>query len=100
MTPLDAVLKALSNPRRRRIYQLVWRHGRRGPGVSIGEICRRGRLKQPAVSHHVACLARAGLVERRKDRWWVRCRPAQAGLAALARFARNPGLDPAPAPSR
>lgn len=97
MSPVDAILKALSNPNRRRVYQVICREGRKSRrGISIGQICRGARMKQPAVSHHVARLTRAGLIERDKRRWWVYCRPAPGALAALARFLRNPATFPLP----
>lgn len=92
---LTAVLKALANPHRRRIYQIVCRRASgRHPGITIEEICRVSGMKQPAVSRGVMVLARAGLVRRTQVRWWVHCTPSRDGLAVLARFVRDPGTYP------
>jgi DNA-binding transcriptional ArsR family regulator len=91
MAGVTALLKALANPNRKKVYQVIFRRGRGNGGITIERICRAARMKQPAVSHHVARLAAAGLVARRKEGWWVYCSPDREGLAALARFVRNPG---------
>lgn len=97
MPALTRILKALSNPNRRRIYQIICRKGAgRTRDLTIDEIRRRSGLKQAAVSLHVKRLAAAGLVLRRKTGWYVHCAPAPGGLAALLRFARDPaGFPPA-----
>ena len=87
---ITLVLKALSNPNRRRVFQFVCRGSDRRRGVTIDRICRASRMKQPAVSHHVARLVEAGLILRRKIGWFVCCIPAPEGLAALKRFSRDP----------
>ncbi len=92
MPAVTRVLKALSNPNRRKVYQIICRQAgrRRDGGVTIDRICGLSGMKQPAVSHHVARLAAAGLVLRRKSGWYVHCAPVPGGLAALRRFARDP----------
>jgi len=91
MAGVTAVFKALSNPNRLEVYRIITRAAaRRKQGLTIEEICREARMKQPAVSHHVARLAAAGLVDRTKSRWWVHCTPSKEGLAALRAFARDP----------
>jgi DNA-binding transcriptional ArsR family regulator len=47
-------------------------------------------MKQPAVSHHVARLAAAGLVDRKKDQWWVHCSPSTLALELMRRFWKEP----------
>ena len=91
---LQEILKALSNPRRRRVFQLICRGSasRDGVGLTVEQICRRTGFKQPAVSHHIAHLSEAGLIERRRTRYWVHCRPQRRGLEPLRRFVRNPAL--------
>jgi DNA-binding IclR family transcriptional regulator len=92
---LTTILKALANINRRRVYQIICRRASgRDRGITIEEICRASGMKQPAVSHCVAHLARAGLVRRTKARWWVHCTPSRDGLAALAKFVRDPGAYP------
>ncbi len=88
---LQEILKALSNPRRRRVFQVICRGGSRGGmGVTVEQICKRTGFKQPAVSHHVAHLTAAGLIERRRTRYWVHCTPQRRGLEPLAKFVRDP----------
>ena len=95
MNGLTAVIKALANPNRRAVYQVICRARKSRPkGITIEQICRATRMKQPAVSHHVSGLTAAGLIERRKSRWWVYCTPVRNGLRALSRFVRNPGSVP------
>ncbi len=90
---LTRILKALANPRRREIFRLICRRaGRRG--LTVGAVSRMARMKQPAVSHHVARLAAAGLVLRRKRGWNVLCSPSREALEVLRRFARDPGGRP------
>jgi DNA-binding transcriptional ArsR family regulator len=88
--------KALSNPNRLRVFQIVCRvAAKQKKGPTIEQICAAAKMKQPAVSHHVARLAAAGLIDRVKDRWWVHCSPSADTLALLARFAKDPaGFDP------
>ncbi len=91
MAGVTAVFKALSNPNRLAVYQIVCRAAARSKkGLTIEEICREARMKQPAVSHHVARLAAAGLIDRSKSRWWVYCTPSKEGIEALRRFSRDP----------
>jgi DNA-binding transcriptional ArsR family regulator len=86
-----AAFKALSNPNRFRVFQVVCRGAAKSKkGLTIEQICAATKMKQPAVSHHVAGLAGAGLIDRVKDRWWVHCLPSAEGLALVARFAKDP----------
>ena len=91
MVALISVLKALSNPNRMRVFLIIWRRAMKGgPGITVGQICARAKMKQPAVSHHVMTLDSAGLVDRKKSRWWVHCLPSQDGLSVLRRFVKDP----------
>lgn len=95
MPALTRILKALSNPRRRKIYQIICRpEGRRGKGMPLEQVRRLSGMKQPVVSHHVTRLAAAGLVLRRRDGWRVYCAPVPALRNLLARFARRPEAFP------
>lgn len=99
MPALTRLFKALSNPRRRAIYQIICRpEGRRGKGMPLERIRRLTGMKQPVVSHHVARLTAAGLVRRRKEGWRVYCTPDPAARKLLARFARGPESFPSPPP--
>lgn len=77
----DAVLRALAEPRRRAILQLV-----RDEPRSVNEIAGEFDISQQAVSQHLQVLREAGLVAVRKDgqrRLYV-VRPE--GLETLERF--------------
>ncbi|MGH2946188.1 MAG: ArsR/SmtB family transcription factor [Solirubrobacteraceae bacterium] len=59
----DAVLRALAEPRRRAMLQLV-----RDEPRSVGEIGEHFEITLQAVSQHLQVLKEAGLVAVRKDR--------------------------------
>lgn len=91
MAGVAEMFRALSNPNRLKVYQAVCKAAVRGKkGITIEQICAALKMKQPAVSHHVARLAAAGLIERSKDRWWVHCTPSAGAQDILARFAKDP----------
>jgi DNA-binding transcriptional ArsR family regulator len=78
---VEAALKAIAEPRRRRILTLV-----RDGELSAGEIAAQFDVSRPAVSQHLNVLKEAGLVsERRKGtRRLYRARPE--GLDELRVF--------------
>jgi DNA-binding transcriptional ArsR family regulator len=78
---MEAALKAISAPRRRRILSLV-----RDEELSAGEIAAHFDISRPAVSQHLTVLREAGLVEERRNgtRRLYRARPE--GLAELKAF--------------
>ncbi len=59
---MDAALRALADPQRRRILRLI-----RAREVPAGEIARAFTISRPAVSQHLAVLRGAGLVHERRD---------------------------------
>lgn len=59
---MDAALKAIAEPRRRRILALV-RDGER----TAGEIASAFDVTRPAISQHLRVLKEAGLVSERRD---------------------------------
>lgn len=77
---LDRALHAIADPTRRRILQVLRERGSEtksaaekpahGPCLCGGEIEERIRLSQPTVSHHMAILMKAGLVEATKEGQW------------------------------
>lgn len=59
---MEATLKAIAAPRRRRILSLV-----RDDELSAGEIAAHFDVTRPAVSQHLSVLREAGLVSERRD---------------------------------
>src|ERR1700746_1527739 len=78
---METALKALAEPRRRRILMLV-----RDGELSAGEIASHFEISRPAVSQHLKVLKEAGLVDERRNgtRRLYRARPE--GLAELQAF--------------
>jgi DNA-binding transcriptional ArsR family regulator len=73
---LDRALHAIADPTRRRILQVL-REGPKetaksgmGPCLCGGDIEDRIQLSQPTISHHMAILTKAGLVEATKEGQW------------------------------
>ena len=78
---MEAALKAIAEPRRRRILALV-----RDGELSAGEIAAHFDVSRPAVSQHLNVLKEAGLVSERRNgtRRLYRARPE--GLVELKAF--------------
>ena len=78
---MEAALKAIAEPRRRRILTLV-----RDSELSAGEIAARFDVTRQAVSQHLGVLKEAGLVDERRNgtRRLYRARPE--GLTELRAF--------------
>ncbi len=78
---VDAAIRALAEPRRRRILRLVW-----NAELSAGQIASRFEVTRPAISQHLRVLVNAGLVAERRQgtRRLYRARPE--GLAELRAF--------------
>ena len=87
-------LKALADPTRLRVLELLKSRGRsccdlisrNEPGLCACDIESAVGLSQAAVSHHMGLLRRAGLVNAEKRGRWIyysRNEPAIAGLADL-----------------
>jgi DNA-binding transcriptional ArsR family regulator len=78
-TSLDRALHAIADPTRRKIL-LALRDGKsdvKSPGkpdgrpcLCAGDIEERMGLSQPTISHHMAILLKAGLVEASKQGQW------------------------------
>jgi DNA-binding transcriptional ArsR family regulator len=77
----DEALRALAEPRRREILQLVARHE-----LAAGEIAATFEITRPAVSQHLTVLKNAGLLDERRDgtRRLYRARPE--GLVGVRKF--------------
>ena len=79
-TSLDRTLHAIADPTRRRILQALKEGAAEakasgakppmGPCLCAGDIEGRMRLSQPTISHHMAILTKAGLVEATKQGQW------------------------------
>lgn len=78
---MDAALKAIAAPPRRRILTLV-----RDGELTAGEIAAHFDVTRPAVSQHLTVLKEAGLVEERRQgtRRLYRARPE--GLSEVRAF--------------
>lgn len=78
---METALRAIAEPRRRRILRLVW-----DDELSAGEIASHFDVTRPAVSQHLNVLKEAGLVSERRNgtRRLYRARPQ--GLAELKAF--------------
>ena len=78
---MEAALKAIAEPRRGAILQLV-----RDEERSAGEIASQFDVSRPAVSQHLSVLKEAGLVSERRNgtRRLYRARPE--GLTELRAF--------------
>ena len=59
---MDAVLRAIAEPNRRKILELV-----RDAELSAGDIAQAFAVSRPAVSQHLKILEQAGLLSVRKD---------------------------------
>ena len=91
----DAVvegLKALADPTRLRILELLKSRGRSccdlisrsEPGLCACDIEAAVGLSQAAVSHHMGLLRRAGLVRAEKRGRWMYYSRIEAGIAGMA----------------
>jgi DNA-binding transcriptional ArsR family regulator len=85
-------LNAIVDPTRRRILESLKQRGRtslgKSGGLCAGDIEQRVRLSQPTISHHMAILTKAGLVEAKKQgqwRWYRRNEPAIRRLVKMLR---------------
>jgi DNA-binding transcriptional ArsR family regulator len=78
---VQAVLNAISSPRRREILRLVWDRE-----LSAGAIAARFDVSWPAISQNLAVLRRAGLVIERRDanRRYYRAEPRALGSLKTA----------------
>jgi DNA-binding transcriptional ArsR family regulator len=96
-THLDHALHAITDPTRRRILQAL---KQRGPasnsapaternGLCAGDIEERVRLSQPTISHHMAILTKAGLVDAVKQGQWRWYRRNEKALRRLVKSLRT-----------
>lgn len=78
---MEAVLKAIAEPRRQQILRLVWDRE-----WSAGQVAARFDVSRPDISKHLRILREAGLISERRDgtRRLYRARPER--LADVRRF--------------
>ena len=78
---MDAQIKALAEPRRRQILELV-----RDQELAAGEIAAHFEVTRPAISQHLTVLKDASLVTERRDGARRLYRVDPTGLLGLKRF--------------
>jgi DNA-binding transcriptional ArsR family regulator len=78
---MEAALRAIAEPRRRRILQLVWERE-----LSAGAIAAQFDVSRPAISQHLSVLKEAGLVDERRNGTQRLYRARPQGLAELKTF--------------
>jgi DNA-binding transcriptional ArsR family regulator len=78
---VEALLKAIAEPRRQHILRLVWDCER-----TAGDVAARFDVSRPDISKHLRILREAGLIEERREgtRRLYRARPER--LADARRF--------------
>jgi DNA-binding transcriptional ArsR family regulator len=89
---LGRMLHAVADPTRRRILQSLKEKGGCSLGKNIGlcasDVEQRIQLSQPTISHHMAILQKAGLVEGKKLGQWMWYRRNEKALREFARTLR------------
>jgi DNA-binding transcriptional ArsR family regulator len=78
---MEASIRALAEPRRRRILELV-----RDEELTAGDIASAFEISRPAVSQHLAVLRDAGLLELRREGTKRLYRARAEGLADVREF--------------
>ncbi|HYM77201.1 MAG TPA: metalloregulator ArsR/SmtB family transcription factor [Candidatus Dormibacteraeota bacterium] len=98
-SPLDRALHAIADPTRRRILLALKEGGAEnraavpkrahGPCLCGGEIEERIHLSQPTISHHMAILTKAGLVEAAKQGQWRWYRRNEKAIRQVVKMLRG-----------
>ncbi len=95
MEDLAQIFKALADPNRLAILQLIRDQGARcrpsdgEHGSCVTDIAERFDLALSTVSHHLKELKNAGLILCTKQGQWVYCTPNQEALKRIKRFATS-----------
>ena len=76
---LPDLFAALADPTRFAIVERLLAEGEQ----SVGRLAAPFDLSAPAISRHIKVLEEAGLIERRVDRQWRRCRLRAESFSAL-----------------
>jgi ArsR family transcriptional regulator len=90
-TSLDTSLHAIADPTRRRILVALKQRTaatEKNSGLCAGDIEERMRLSQPTISHHMAILTKAGLVDAEKQGQWRWYRRNEKALRQLVKSLR------------
>ena len=95
-TSLDQTLHAIADPTRRRILAALKQRNAVSAsapslgknGLCAGDIEERVRLSQPTISHHMAILTKAGLVDAVKQGQWRWYRRNEKSLRRLMKSLR------------
>lgn len=82
--PLSATFAALADPTRRAILARLM-----DGECSVTELATPFAMSLPAVSKHLRVLEKAGLIERRRDAQWRRCRIEVGPLQAVSHWAEH-----------
>jgi DNA-binding transcriptional ArsR family regulator len=86
---LTRILQAISDPTRRRILRTLKERGGcslgKETGLCASDIEERIALSQPTISHHMAVLKNAGLVEAQKLGQWMWYRRNETALRQFAK---------------
>jgi DNA-binding transcriptional ArsR family regulator len=82
--PLSTTFAALADPTRRAILARLMEREH-----SVSELAAPFAMSMPAVSKHLRVLERAGLIERRRDAQWRRCRIEAGPLKAVSDWAEH-----------
>lgn len=94
---IEAQLKALADPTRRRIIELLKRKGccscdlidMANAGLCLCDLEAELKLSQPTITHHIQVLRDAGLVRTQKIGRWVYCRREEEVLDCLSDWLRK-----------
>jgi DNA-binding transcriptional ArsR family regulator len=90
---LDRMLHAIADPNRRRILQALKERGGCSIGKDVGlcasDIETRIHLSQPTISHHMAILRKAQLVDAKKIGQWMWYRRNEESLREFALHLRK-----------
>jgi DNA-binding transcriptional ArsR family regulator len=93
LSSFDRALQAIADPTRRRILQALKERNAcslgKDTGLCAGDIEERIRLSQPTISHHMAVLTNAGLVEAVKQGQWRWYRRNEGALRLLTKALRR-----------
>jgi len=89
---LDRMLQAIADPTRRRILRTLKEHAAtpagKNSGLCAGDIETGVNLSQPTISHHMAVLTKAGLVDAVKQGQWRWYRRNDKALRRLVKTLR------------